>query len=194
MSEQLLSYNVDLFEVRRGAFLKEEELPVSFFANSDYYGATQLQMFLRLLGRYTGDSEGVSGLYTFEISLEGEGTFACTRCLNEVRIPLEYDGVLELRTESDAEEEFDGDVWKIAPIRDSIDLADYLRESLYLSLPMSVKHGDFGTELAECDAKMLGYILKEEKGVSLSNICGEEFAQLVEQLQATSNERNKKEE
>jgi len=107
---------------------------------------------------------------------------------------LEYDGVLEVRTTENGAESFDEEVWKIAPTRESLDIATYIRESLYLSLPMSVNHGDFGTDPAACDAQMVGYILKEEKGVSLGNICGEEFAQLAAQLPTTQNERKKKEE
>lgn len=194
MSERLPAYEIDLFEVRKANFLKEEVLPSAFFADSEYYGATDLQMLLHLGGRYVGDAAGVSGVYYFDIALNGEATFACTRCLHGVRIPLEYDGVLEVRTTENGAESFDEEVWKIAPTRESLDIATYIRESLYLSLPMSVNHGDFGTDPAACDAQMVGYILKEEKGVSLGNICGEEFAQLAAQLPTTQNERKKKEE
>lgn len=194
MSERLPAYEIDLFEVRKANFLKEEVLPSAFFADSEYYGATDLQMLLHLGGRYVGDAAGVSGVYYFDIAFNGEATFACTRCLRGVRIPLEYDGVLEVRTTENGAESFDEEVWKIAPTRESLDIATYIRESLYLSLPMSVSHGDFGTDPAACDAQMVGYILKEEKGVSLGNICGEEFAQLAAQLPTTQNERKKKEE
>lgn len=194
MSERLPAYEIDLFEVRKANFLKEEVLPSAFFADSEYYGATDLQMLLHLGGRYVGDAAGVSGVYYFDITLNGEATFACTRCLRGVRIPLEYDGVLEVRTTENGAESFDEEVWEIAPTRESLDIATYIRESLYLSLPMSVNHGDFGTDPAACDAQMVGYILKEEKGVSLGNICGEEFAQLAAQLPTTQNERKKKEE
>ena len=194
MSERLPAYEIDLFEVRKANFLKEEVLPSAFFADSEYYGATDLQMLLHLGGRYVGDAAGVSGVYYFDIALNGEAIFACTRCLRGVRIPLEYDGVLEVRTTENGAESFDEEVWKIAPTRESLDIATYIRESLYLSLPMSVNHGDFGTDPAACDAQMVGYILKEEKGVSLGNICGEEFAQLAAQLPTTQNERKKKEE
>ena len=194
MSERLPAYEIDLFEVRKADFLKEEVLPSAFFADSEYYGASDLQILLHLGARYVGDAAGVSGVYYFDIALNGEATFACTRCLRGVRIPLEYDGVLEVRTTENGAESFDEEVWKIAPTRESLDIATYIRESLYLSLPMSVNHGDFGTDPAACDAQMVGYILKEEKGVSLGNICGEEFAQLAAQLPTTQNERKKKEE
>lgn len=194
MSDQLPAYEIDLFEVRKANFFKDEVLSSAFFADSDYYGATDLQMHLRIEGRYVGDTGGERGVYYFNIILDGEATFACTRCLRGVRIPLEYDGVLEVRTTESDVEAFDEDVWKIAPARESLDIAAYIRESLYLSLPMSVNHGDFGTEPTACDAQMVEYILKEEKGVSLGNICGEEFAQLATQLQATQNERKKREE
>ena len=194
MSDLLPAYNIDLFEVRRTNFLKEEDLPASFFANSNYYGATDLQMHLRIEGRYVGDTVGESGVYYFDLALDGQATFACTRCLKGVCIPLEYEGVLEVRTSEEGVENLEEEIWKIVPTRETLDVADYIRESLYLSLPMSVNHGDYGTDPAACDPQMVAYILKEEKGISLGNICGEEFAQLAAQLQATSNERKKKEE
>ena len=171
MAELLPAYEIDLFEVRRQNLLREEELSADFFADSSYYGATDLQMHLHL-----------------------EATFSCTRCLSGVRVPLEYDGILEVRATAETEENLEDEVWQISSAREALDLADYIRESLYLSLPMSVNHGDFGTNATDCDAQMLDYILKEEKGISLGNICGEEFAKLEKQLLATSNERKKKEE
>ncbi len=194
MAELLPAYEIDLFEVRRQNLLREEELSADFFADSSYYGATDLQMHLHLEGRYAGDAVGESGVYYFDLSLDGEATFSCTRCLSGVRVPLEYDGILEVRATAETEENLEDEVWQISSAREALDLADYIRESLYLSLPMSVNHGDFGTNATDCDAQMLDYILKEEKGISLGNICGEEFAKLEKQLLATSNERKKKEE
>lgn len=184
MSPDLSPLEITLQEVWGGGFLIEDRLLSSdFFANSAYFGGRDLEAKLNLKARYVG-SQGGSGTYYFIISLVGAGTFECSRCLGDVRIPLSYEGELEVRAVTDGVESFDDEPWSILSSREVLDLGDYLRESLYLSFPMGVVHGDFDTAVEGCDPEMVRYLLQEETGVSLSHICGEELSKLSQTLES----------
>ncbi len=182
MSQGVCALEITLQEVWGGGFrIENRHLSADFFAGSAYFGARDLDATLNLEARYMG-SQGGEGTYNFTISLVGAGTFECTRCLGDVRIPLSYEGKLEVRATNDGEESFDDEPWTILTSREVLDLGDYLRESLYLSFPMGVVHGDFGTSVVGCDPEMVRYLLQEEKGVSLGHICGEELSKLSRDL------------
>ncbi len=194
MCELLPTYLVNLLAVRNSGFLRTESLPSEFFANSSYYGVLDISVQLTLRGNFIGSENGEAGTYYFEIGMKGVGVFSCTRCLQAFSVPLTYDGELMVHVVTGDKEKLDDVVWEISPARESLDLGDYLRESLYLGLPMSVKHGDFGTDASACDTQMLRYIQREHKGVSLGNICGAAFESLDSEARAAGNESKKKKE
>ncbi len=194
MSERLYSLEITLQEVRTADFRIENlQLSPQFFSNSAYFGCQDLWGSLNLLAHYVGTPEG-EGTYYLSIHLTGTGVFECCRCLKGVRVPLSFDGELEVRTIAEGKEKFDDEPWQVLASREKLELGDYLRESLYLSFPMGVAHGDFDSSVEDCDPEMLAYLLKEDRGVSLGTQCGAQLAQLGEKLAREEKERIKKEE
>lgn len=84
-----------------------------------------------------------------DIAIEGYVVVECDRCLEDCRIPIDYDGHLIVRF-SDEPSDFDGEVMWIPQGDDELDLAHYIYESIVLSLPYRRVHPD-----GECDPEML---------------------------------------
>lgn len=91
-------------------------------------------------------------LTSLRTKIDGKVKVVCDRCLDEFYMPVNFDGVLDIKVgygkegygteeyDLDSEEEFDRETMWIAPDADTIDLSGYLYESVYLSLPMQKVH------------------------------------------------------
>ena len=113
MVVEVQSVEIVLEEVRKGTYQKEMQLMPSLFKDSSYFGCNDLFATLKLKAQYSGCDTAAGGVYRFDIDLSGEGTFCCTRCLQDFRLPLTYSDQLEVFTMSDKEESLDGDVWHV---------------------------------------------------------------------------------
>ena len=74
-----------------------------------------------------------------DVRITGHVVVECDRCLEDCRIPVDYDGRLLVRF-SDEEREYDGDVLWLSPVEDEVDLMQYIYESIVLSLPYQRVH------------------------------------------------------
>lgn len=97
-------------------------------------------------------------LAELEIAVEGYATVECDRCLEDCRIPVEYDGNLTVRF-SDGEADYDGEIMQVPAAEGGIDLTHYIYESIVLSLPYSRVHPD-----GECNPEMLAHIVGVDDG------------------------------
>lgn len=86
---------------------------------------------------------------TLDVHIEGEVVVPCDRCLEDCTIPIGFEGSLPVRF-SDEEHEWDGEVMWLLPGENSIDLSQYIYESIVLSLPYQRVHPE-----GECDPDML---------------------------------------
>lgn len=179
MIVEVQSVEIVLEEVRKGNYQKEMQLMPSFFKDSSYFGCNDLFATLKLKAQYSGGDKASGGVYSFDIDLSGEGTFCCTRCLQDCRLPVSYFDRLEVFMMTDKEESLDGDVWHVLLTREKLCLDDFLCDSLYFSFPMSPHHGILGSSLDDCDPNMLTLLNKNEKGRCLSDICAKEFVKLT---------------
>lgn len=102
-------------------------------------------------------------------SIEGYVVCQCDRCLEECRIPVDFDGDLLVKF-SDHDADYDGEVMWLSPAADEVDLTQYIYESIVLSLPYRRVHAE-----GECDADMLARF-----GV----MSAEEFDRRAEQAEA----------
>lgn len=84
-----------------------------------------------------------------DVAVEGGVVVACDRCLEDCRIPVRYEGRLLVKF-SDPAGEYDGEVLWLLPGTDEVDLAQYIYESIVLSLPYQRVHPE-----GECDPAML---------------------------------------
>ena len=84
-----------------------------------------------------------------EISISGYVVVECDRCLEDCRIPIDFAGVLPVKF-SDQPHEYDGEVIWLLPGEESVDLKQYVYESIVLSLPYQRVHPE-----GECNPEML---------------------------------------
>lgn len=110
---------------------------------------------------------------TLDVTITGDVVVPCDRCLEDCRVPVDFSGRLLVRF-SDEPGEYDGDVLWLLPVEETVDLTQYLYESIVLSLPYQRVHPD-----GACDPEML----KRFRIVS-----DEEFA-AIEQKAANTTER-----
>ncbi len=106
-----------------------------------------------------------------DVRIRGEVVVACDRCLEDCRIPVDFQGRLLVKF-SEEPCEYDGEVLWLHPVDNEVDLAQYLYESVVLSLPYQRVHPE-----GECDPAML------ERFRIVSN---EEFAHIEAAASATA--------
>jgi len=94
-----------------------------------------------------------SQLLDLTISFEGNVEVVCDRCLDNFDLPVSYKGSLYVKFGEDKAEE--GDEIIFLSIDDSeINLAQYIYESICLSLPFQRYHGLNGTK-TKCNKEMI---------------------------------------
>lgn len=86
---------------------------------------------------------------TLDVRIRGEVVVECDRCLEDCTLPVEYDGRLVVKF-SDEIDDYDGEVLWIPAAEPEVDLAQYIYESILLSLPYRRVHPD-----GECDPAMM---------------------------------------
>lgn len=98
--------------------------------------------------RLTLDKRGNGMALDFDI--RGEVAVECDRCLEEFMMPVRYEGTLHVRY-SDCERESDGEVMWISPSETELNVAQYIYESICLSLPYQRVHPDDSEGRSTCD-------------------------------------------
>jgi len=95
-----------------------------------------------------------SNMYTLDFDITGEVEVQCDRCLDDFMIPVDYEGTLWVKF-SQEEKESDGDVIWIRPQEGELNIAQYIYESIILSLPYQRIHPEDENGNSGCDPKML---------------------------------------
>ena len=83
------------------------------------------------------------------VSIKGEVICECDRCLEDCPVAIDYNRDLVVKF-SDEIDEYDGDVMWLSPAEDSLDLTQYIYESIILALPYQRVHAE-----GECNPEML---------------------------------------
>jgi uncharacterized metal-binding protein YceD (DUF177 family) len=146
--------------------------------------------------------------------IEAEVTLTCDRCLDEFLCPVYFEGhpVVKISDEVPEGERYsgdahveannsDGDILWISTAEDSIDLGQYVYESIMLSLPFQRVH----PQMRDCNQDMLQRfrIVSEEEFETLAHntgggidetIGGGQLAQALEGLKGKNNEEENTEE
>ena len=86
-----------------------------------------------------------------DVKITGYVVVACDRCLEDCRVPIDFEGQLPVKF-SDEAHEYDGEVMWMLPGEDRVELAQYIYESIVLSLPYQRVHpeGECNPEMLEC--------------------------------------------
>lgn len=84
-----------------------------------------------------------------DVQIDARVVVACDRCLEELTLPIAYEGRLLVKF-ADEEREYDGEVLWLFPRETEVDLTQYIYESIVLSLPYRRVHPE-----GMCDPAML---------------------------------------
>lgn len=109
-----------------------------------------------------------SGVLTLSFRITGRVTVECDRCLEDCDLPVDYTGQLAVKftdRELEAGEEYDGEVLWLNPQAGELNVAQYIYESIALSLPYQRVHPDGADGKPSCNPDMLarfGIITEEE--------------------------------
>lgn len=95
-----------------------------------------------------------SRLLTFETRINGNVITECDRCLGRLSLPVDYSGVLQVKF-SDEPADYDGEIMWLHPDEGTVPLAQYIYESIVLSLPYRRIHGTDSEGHSLCDSDML---------------------------------------
>ena len=95
-----------------------------------------------------------SSVLTLHVCIQGTVTVACDRCLEDCDLPVDYQGTLVVRF-SETETEYDGDILWINPNEGEFSLAQYIYESIWLSLPYQKVHPIGANGKPTCNPDML---------------------------------------
>ncbi|MCL2560760.1 MAG: DUF177 domain-containing protein [Rikenellaceae bacterium] len=74
------------------------------------------------------------------VRIEAEVGVECDRCLEECRVPVEYEGGFRVRFGETEKEEFDGELMWLGHGESELDMAQYIYESIVLALPYKRVH------------------------------------------------------
>ncbi len=98
--------------------------------------------------------KGATGVMRLEVSIEGNVTVPCDRCLEDCSLPVNWKGRLAVKV-SEQEQTSDGEVLWLMPGEALIDLEQYIYESVVLSLPMQRVHPEDVHGQPLCNPAML---------------------------------------
>jgi len=84
------------------------------------------------------------------VRIRGDVTVPCDRCLEDCHIPIDYDADLIVKFSDEVHDDFDGEVMWLLTGEDELNLAQYIYESVVLSLPYQRVHPE-----GECDPEMM---------------------------------------
>lgn len=97
-------------------------------------------------------------LMTFDFSIKGVAVAECDRCLEDCELPVDFNESLQVRFSdriATEEGEFDGEVLWLNSGKDVLNVAQYIYESVVLSLPYQRVHPDKADGTPGCPQEML---------------------------------------
>lgn len=107
------------------------------------------------------DLQRQNNMLVAQVEIEGSVKVPCDRCLEDVDLPVFFESELIVRF-SEEPIESDGDIMWLHPADDELPLAQYIYESIYLSLPYNRAHGVDENGESECNPDMLARFKQEE--------------------------------
>jgi uncharacterized metal-binding protein YceD (DUF177 family) len=115
--------------------------------------------------------KGAAGTMRLALSITGTVTVPCDRCLEDCSLPVDYRGVLAVKVSAE-EHPFEGDILWLSPGEGTIDLEQYIYESVVLSLPLQRVHPEDVHGQPLCNPAMLERfkIVSEEEFEDLTTI------------------------
>jgi len=142
------AYNLKFKGLSTGIHHYEYTVDDDFFAAFENSEVTQGDVDVQV------DVKKQPSMLSLDFSMTGGVDVACDRCVEEFRIPVDYTGTLLVKFTEDPPES-DGDVLWLHPVETEVNLAQYIYESILLSLPYQRIHPLDEQGNPTCDPEML---------------------------------------
>ena len=136
--------------------LKPGRYSYSFTLGKEFFGSFENEEIRDGNVQIEAILEKTERVTTVKISLRGEVTTLCDRCLDEMTVPIEGEETLHLRF-SDTEVSDDENVAILPEGANEIDLSQWLYEYVAVRIPLQHSH-----EEGECNPETVSYIKSEE--------------------------------
>ena len=91
-----------------------------------------------------------------DFTIAGEVTVPCDRCLEDCTVPVDYEGGFKVRF-GDTKDDFDGELMWLTHGESELNVAQYIYESIVLSLPYKRVHPDRPDGSPGCDPEIIGH-------------------------------------
>ncbi|MDR1417192.1 MAG: DUF177 domain-containing protein [Prevotellaceae bacterium] len=154
------SYSIAYGSLPQGKHTFEFEVDDAFFRRFEGSEISEGQVSVRV------DAEKTSNFMALLFDMEGSVKVACDRCLDEFFMPVDFEGKLTVSFSGDAEEDdfSEDEVMNMKHGDTEVDLAQYIYESICLSLPMQRLHPNDDKGVSGCNKEMLAALqaLQEE--------------------------------
>jgi uncharacterized metal-binding protein YceD (DUF177 family) len=119
------------------------------------------------------EADKLNDFMRLQVSIDGEIQVVCDRCLDEFFIPVEFDGEAIVnfdssRAEAGEDEDFlseEEEVFNMRAGDTELDFAQYIYESICLSLPLQRLHPDDENGHSTCNKAMLAKLREYSLGV-----------------------------
>lgn len=155
MMSVLKKYNIPYKGLSVGSHVFDFEVDDAFFAcfesSEIEHGEADIHVEL----------QRQNNMLVAEIEIDGTVKLPCDRCLEDVDLPIFFEVELIVRF-SEEEIEGDGDIMWLHPADDELPLAQYIYESIMLSLPYNRVHGEDEDGVSLCNPDMLARFVIEE--------------------------------
>ena len=125
-----------------------------YAVNDDFFAAFEGAEVCRGEVNVELDLSRQASMLTLDFRMVGDVEVDCDRCLGEFRMPVGYNGTLLVKfTENPPES--DGEIVWLHPVEGELNLAQYIYESILLSLPYQRVHPQDENGNPTCDPEML---------------------------------------
>lgn len=126
----------------------------NFKVNDDFFAAFDYSQVQKGDVNVDLKVEKQSNMLILNFNLEGKVTVECDRCLDEFDQKIEFESKLIVRFD-ESETEGDGDIMWLSSAETEVDLAQYIYESIILSLPYRLVHPDKENGESGCNPEIL---------------------------------------
>lgn len=155
---KLKKYRINFRDLEPGKHLFSFEIDEWFFS---WFEKSEIQQ-----GKLKANIELIKEerLTTLHISIEGEVSVMCDRCLDYFMHPLTFHGTLYIKPEEDEwEEKNKEEVILVGPDDSEVDMAQYFYESIHLALPLKRVHPNDKHGNSTCDQDMLKLLEEHQR-------------------------------
>ena len=144
------TYNIDYHAVGEGQSTIEFQITDALFELCDSPEIKHGEGLAVFSVNKKGDTARV------DVNIKATINAPCDRCLDDVNIQVEWTGETLFKV-TEHEGEYDGDIIYINPRHQTVELGQYIYESIILALPLERAHAD----IKNCNPDMLKYITLE---------------------------------